>query len=225
MNKHIKALIEETQKHDVIMFDFDSTIVDSLKYWYYVQDKLTFKYLNIKPNKEFYEKRQDKINIKQAAQVFIELTNAKTTVNEVLNFWHTEMLKYYTTKIKPLKGIHKFLLYLKDSGKKLVLASATEINLLKKALTHFNLNIFDEIFTELTIGCCKACPEFFTQCLTKLKINNNNIFFFEDSFSSIASAFSVNIACCAIIHKYNKKRLKDFKNISKFTIRNYKKLG
>ncbi len=222
--QHIRSLIEEIDKHNIIMFDFDNTLVDSLKYWYKVQDKLAYKHYNLKPNMAFFEKRKDKINNQQAAQVFIELTNIKATANQVLNFWHEKMLKFYTEKIKLITGIKEFLLKLKNSGKKLVIASATDINLLKEALKHFNLNVFDEIFTEVTIGYCKAYPEFFEECLDKLNATYDNVFFFEDSFSSITSATELNIACCAVLHKFNKQHKKEFESLCKFTIKNYKKL-
>lgn len=222
--QYIRSLIEEINKHDIIMFDFDNTLVDSLKYWYKVQDKLAYKHYNIKPNKAFFEKRKDKINNQQAAKAFIEITNIEATANQVLKFWHEKMLEFYTTKIKPIIGIKEFLFKLKNNGKKLVIASATDINLLKKALKHFNLNVFDEIFTEETIGYCKSYPEFFEVCLDKLNATYDNVFFFEDSFGSISSAARLNIQCCAVIHKFNKQHKKEFENICKFTIKNYKKL-
>ena len=119
-------------------------------------------------------------------------------------------------------NIYIVLNQLKKQGKRLILATATNIDLIKKVLPHFNLDIFDEIYTEQSLSAGKNEIEFFQNLLNNIKEEPQNILFFEDSYVSIKNARKSNIDCCAIIHKYNKHHLDYFKENCELTIKNYK---
>lgn len=208
-----------TQK--IIMFDFDNTIVNSLDYWYFMQNKKMFKIYGKKVDKTFPEKRKGLTN-QETAELFVSLVGANKTYLEIWDEWHAYMKYHYINDIKMIKGVKEFLLDLKNKGKKLVLASATEDNLLKTALKHFDIEIFDEVFTEPSLKCGKRDPEFFKKCMEKLNCEADDIFFFEDSVSSLKSALSLGISCCGLIHKYNKTRIK---TLGIPVIKNYKKIN
>ena len=206
---------------NTIIFDFDNTLVDSLKYWFHEMNKTTFRLYRLKPDKNFVELRRGKNN-KEIAEIFLQLTGLKISTEEVFNCWHDLMYKRYTTSIKIISGAFEFLSKLKREGKRLILATATNIDLIKKILPHFNLDMFDEIYTEQTLSAGKNEIKFFENLLNNIKEEPQNILFFEDSYVSIKNARKSNIDCCAIIHKYNKHHLDYFKENCKLTIRNYK---
>ena len=121
-----------------------------------------------------------------------------------------------------LKGAKEFLFKLKAEGKKLVLASASDLSILKFALEHFGLmHIFDEFFTEQSIGNAKKEPEFFEKCINALNCSKEDILFFEDAVSSLKSALSVGITCCGVVHKLNRHKIKDLDILK---IKNYKNI-
>ena len=204
-----------------IIFDFDNTLVNSLKYWYYEMNKTTFKIYGKKPDKDFVRLRQGKSN-QEIAEIFLKLTSLKISTDEVFAQWNNLMYNNYTSKIKLILGAKDLLLKLKADGKKLILATATNIELIKKVLPHFGLDIFDEIYSENTLKIGKNNPEFFKLLMKKLKLNSDEIFLFEDSFESIMNAKQCNIECCALIHKFNKIHYTELKNNCKLIIKNYK---
>lgn len=209
---------------NIVVFDFDNTLVDSLKYWYKVQENLMFKKYGKKPDKRFCELRRGKNN-KQVAELFAELTNSNLTYQQVFDDWNTFMKYFYTNKIRLLKGAKQFLLNLKQQGKTIVLASATETEALQVALQHFGLSeIFDKVYTETIVGYSKKEPEFFDELLKLLDAKAEDVLFFEDFYFSIKNATSRGIETCAIVHKYNKKYLNEIKSICKVFIKNYSKL-
>ena len=57
-------------KQKIVMFDFDNTLVDSLKYWYYVQNKKMFKFYGKKVDRNFSKKRRGSTNL-DAAKLFV----------------------------------------------------------------------------------------------------------------------------------------------------------
>ena len=203
-----------------IIFDFDNTLVNSLGYWAKTEYKQLFKLYNKKPDKRFKKLKNGTSNA-QAAQIFIDLTNIDATIEEVFEKCDKLMLGYYTNNVKFIKGAKQYLLKLKKQGKKLILASATQMSLLTKALKHFELDMFEKVYSESTIGVGKNDPKFFETILTDLKTSADNVFLFEDSYTSIKNAKVNNIECCGIIHKYNKKYKKQIQQACKLVIKNY----
>ena len=207
---------------NIIMFDFDNTLVDSLKHWYKVQENLMFKKYGKKPSPEMEPRRHGKNN-RQVAELFIELANINVGYEQIFEDWFNFMEVRYTKQVKMLKGAKEFLQNLKQQGKKLVLASATEFELLQVALKHFGLiDLFDEVYTETNMGYAKIQPEFFDELLVKLDVTADEIFFFEDSYGSIKNATAKGIEVCAVVHKYNKKHLPKLNKMCKLLIKNYK---
>lgn len=204
-----------------IIFDFDNTLVNSLKYWYYEMNKTTFKIYGKKPDKDFVRLRQGKSN-QEIAKIFLKLTSLKISTDEVFAQWNNLMYNNYISKIKLIPGARELLLKLKTNGKKLILATATNIELIKQVLPHFELDIFDEIHSENTLKVGKNSPEFFNLLMKKLKLKSDEVFLFEDSFESIMNARKYNIECCALIHKFNKAHLTELKNNCRLVIKNYK---
>ena len=208
-------------KQKVILFDFDNTLVDSLKYWYDVQNKKMFLLYGKKVDKNYPQKRNGLTNL-ESAKLFVETTGVDKTPQEIKQECYDQMKICYINKIKMIKGAKEFLLSLKKRKKKLVLASATDLSLLKVALKHYEiLDLFDEVFTEQNIRRGKREKEFFEVAINKLGVKPKEILFFEDSVDSLKSAIEVGIPCCGIVHKYNKKRIK---NLDVLKIKNYKNI-
>ncbi|MBE7073634.1 MAG: HAD family hydrolase [Clostridiales bacterium] len=210
-------------EHQIIMFDFDNTLVKSLKFWHKVLDKETFWFFGKKPNKRMSQIRLG-ITIKETAEEFIKLAQIDATCNDVYSAWEKLMSKHYLNKIKMIKGAKEFLLKLKTEGKTLVLASATQDSLLKTALQHFNIDIFDYIFTEANTNVSKRNITFFHNILKQLKTKPENIAFFEDSVSSLTNASSLGIKCYAVIGDFNKQHKQQLSLMCENCIKNYKKL-
>lgn len=208
-------------QQEIIMFDFDNTLVKSLQCWHKVLDKETFKYFGKKPDKRMAKMRLG-ITIEETAKAFISLSNIDATCNQIYDVWEQLMSKHYLQKVKMINQAKNFLLQLKKEGKTLVLASATQDSLLKTALKHFNIDIFDHIFTESNIQESKRNIEFFHKVIEKLNTKPENITFFEDSVSSLTNASSLGINCYAVIGKFNKKNKRKLSIICKNTIKNYK---
>ena len=206
-----------------VFFDFDNTLVDSLRYWYKILNKDMFIKYNKKIDKDFPRKRKGLSNL-EIAQVFVDITGVDKTAVEINDEVYSQMEIYYKNKIHMLKGAKEFLLKLKTEGKKLILITATDLSLVKIALEHFGIyQIFEWIFTEESIGKHKRDTEFLEYCFSVVKCKKDDILLFEDSVASLKSAIRLGIDSFGIIHKYNKKTirklriplLKNYKNIEK----------
>ena len=204
-----------------VFFDFDNTIVDSLKFWNKLKYKIIPKLYSKKVNKKTREMldllgNTDYINsLKNIYKINDSFDNIKANIN-------SRILLLYTSKIKLIKNVKNFLEYLVSNDYKIVLASATDIAVLQTALKHFEIDkYFSFIFTEDNTGFQKPQPEFFEYCMKKLEAKPKDIFFFEDSVSSILSARKNDIKVCGVIHRFNKKLLKRHKDSCDLIIKNY----
>ncbi len=206
---------------EIVIFDFDNTIVNSLDYWHHVIDNLMFKKYGLKVDKNMRKRRLLGLSNREMARTFAELAKLEMSEEDVFDAWAEFMQFYYTKKVKLVKGVKEYLDFLRKQGKKIILASATEEPLLKLATKHFGLE-FDAIYTETTIGYIKKNPMFFKTVLNKLEVDASKVFFFEDSAGSLQSATSLGIDTCAIIHKLNKKHKNELKFVAKAVIKNYK---
>ena len=204
-----------------VFFDFDNTLVDSLKFWNKIKyrdipkiyskkvDKKTREMLDLLGNKDYIN------SLKEIYKIDDSFEQIKANINN-------KILTLYTSKIKLIKNVKNFLEYLALKNYKIVLASATDIEVLNVALKHFGIDKhFSYIFTEDNTGYQKPQPQFFEYCMKKLEAKPKDIFFFEDSVSSILSARKNDIKVCGIIHHFNKKLLKKYKDSCELIIKNY----
>jgi beta-phosphoglucomutase-like phosphatase (HAD superfamily) len=82
------------------MFDFDNTLVDSLKFWYDSIDRKAFKFFGLKQNKEFSVARRGLTN-REICECFVKHSGSDNLkVNDVIKFWHEKMIFNYQNKIK-----------------------------------------------------------------------------------------------------------------------------
>ena len=206
---------------EYIIFDFDNTLVDSLGYWAKTEFKQLFYIYGKKPDKRFKKLKSGTSNA-EAAQIFIDLAGVDITVEEVFSKTASLMEHYYTHNVKMIKGAKEYLLSLKEQGKKIVVASATNKPLLMVALKHFGLDWVDYVYSESTLNLGKNDVRFFESILKDLNTTSDNVLLFEDSLTSIKNARKNNIECVGVIHRFNRGHKKEFASCCKLVIKNYK---
>lgn len=204
----------------ILIFDFDNTLVNSLEFWLDVVDNQTFKKYGLKPNPEIKKVHGGKTN-KEIANSFIEISGLDISIDDVFNVWYELMFENYTKHIKFIKGAREFLNEMKNQQKTLVLASATGESLLKRVVDALNLDVFDFVCTENTIGHPKRDPEFFVELLKQLDAKPEDVLLFEDSIHSTRSATSIKIECVTLINSLNKVHLEEFQNLSTLIVKDY----
>lgn len=208
-------------KQQVILFDFDNTLVDSLKYWYKILNKDMFLKYNKKIDKDFPNKRKGLSNL-EIAQLFVDVTGVNRTAEEINQEVNQQMEIYYHNNVKFLKGAKEFLVKLKSEGKTLAIITATDLYLVEIALKHFGIfDLFSGVFSEKDVGRYKRNRDFFEYCFAKIKCAPEDVFMFEDAVGSLKSAISIGVECCGVIHKYNKTNIK---KLGVPLIRNYKNI-
>ena len=209
-------------KYKYILFDYDNTTVDSLKWWHKVMKKECFYYYGLKPNKKYLRGFANKTN-NQKADLFIQTTGVDATVPDIRELWDSKMANYYLTKVKLLKGIKPFLNFLKAKKYKILLVTASEYDVVAESLKNYGLDgYYGEIITETAMGYPKSDVRFFKKLLTKLNVSPDKVIFFEDFAESVENATLMGIDCVGVKHSINRKKHWKLHKFAKLVIKNYK---
>ncbi len=214
----------------VIIFDFDNTLVWSLKDWKQMIDHDTATHFGVEENLDF-EKTRHGLSNRDTAALFIQMHPVNTTVNYIIDFWYKYMEDKYKTSVKMVDGVLDFLQSLREKGYTLVLASATGKSLLYKAIDIFDLRkYFDHIVCEDDVGKSKKDPDIFLKILEMTSARVEECLYIEDSHIAINTAKGLGFDCVGIISELNEKHLESISKNCILTANNFssdlvKKLG
>ncbi|MBR2024968.1 MAG: HAD family hydrolase, partial [Clostridia bacterium] len=121
------------------------------------------------------------------------------------------MQKYYDNDIVLKDGVYDMLLRLKNAGVKMVLATATDRNVVEKILTRLNIReFFSAIFTSKEVGKGKRCPLIFEKALEFLGTDKETTYVFEDAIHAMKTCYDNGFK---IVGVYDKNVFGDEKEV------------
>jgi len=126
-----------------VIFDFDGTIVDSIKCLFDVYNQIARKYkLNlITPELEAELKHKDMKALTDMLEFKEDPSKQPLIFRDAIEILQEKM----RNEIQPIKGIQQVLQNLKRQGVKLWLLTSNQKNIVEPLLDEFNLNLFDMI--------------------------------------------------------------------------------
>lgn len=206
---------------DYAIFDMDGTLLDSMHIW----DTASGAFLmmrGIVPREfDLFRKQGYKTGI----SYMIEEYDLNMSFEEVLDGLQ-EILWFYYSNIAPIKdGVKDFLQFLKNNGVKMVVATATESRMAKKALERNEiLEYFEEVFSMHEIGIHKSDSAAFEY--VKNAIHAEGVgYVFEDALYAIETAKSAGYKVVGIEDYSNEDDRDDIKRIADFYAENYEQVA
>ena len=202
------------------IFDMDGTLLDSMHIW----DTASGAFLmmsGIVP-KEFDLFRKQ--GYKGGIDYMIDEYKLNMTFDEVLDELQ-KILWFYYSNVAPIKdGVKEFLQALKDNGVKMVVATATESKMAKKALERNGiLDYFEDVFSMHEIGIHKNDPAAFEY--VKNAIHADGVgYVFEDALYAIETAKAAGYKVIGIEDYSAEDERDEIKKIVDFYAENYKQV-
>ena len=221
-----------------IIFDLDGTIVDTNGMWAYIDCEI-IKRLSSKIEDprfisrlmfEFFSSNNEGDSFKiyyDYLRVIYDLN--VSDVNEVLELKDKLFGIYCKEKIKLKDGVLDFIIFLKDNGFKIGIATTSDSNtvnnyfdseLIIRELRQRNLmcsfsDLFDIILTSDDVKFTKPNPEIYLKVISLFGVRNQDCLVFEDSMIGVKAAKGALIDVCSVYDEWiNQDEIKDIVDYS-----------
>ena len=188
------------------IFDMDGTLVDSLMLWDIIWKKFGSAFCadGVFTPSAADDKAVRTMTLKDAMNHIHMQYNIGKTGNELLETANRIMNDFYSKEVMLKDGVAEFLEYCNVNGIKMCIASATEIELIKIAVKHCNIEkYFMDILSCAQIGKGKDEPDIYLKALECLGTSAAETCIFEDSHIAICTADKLGIKTVGIYDKYN----------------------
>ena len=167
------------------IFDMDGTLLDSMGYWKICNRKVLESY-RYPMNPEVAAKIR--VISSRDTSNLVEEAGLDSSDNAFARFLQY-MDEYYATEILPRPGAREYLERLTDAGHVCVMASATPMDNVKRALDKAGLlKYFTAVYDTTSFGCGKGKTEFFTRLCALHGCAPEDSVLVEDSFYSMNTA-------------------------------------
>lgn len=188
------------------IFDMDGTLVDSLFFWDSLYTKIGLHYLgdaSFRPSDTVA--RAVRTMIYSDAMAYLNKECGLT--DDADDFWAFTsggLGEFYTTEAHAKSGACELLEYLRSNGIKIALASATTMNEIKKAITHYDMaKYFDAVLSCADIGIGKEHPDIYLMASEALGLPVDDLCVVEDSYIALETAKKAGFATIGVFDKYS----------------------
>ncbi len=182
-----------------VIFDFDGTVVDSIKFMFDVYNQIAKKYKLsvITPELEVELKHK---HIKAWFDMFEDgISKQPLLLRDGAKIFYKKM----KSEIQPIKGIQQVLQNLKHQGVKLWLLTSNKKNIVETLLDEFNLNLFDIIDTGSDL---LEKANRITKRRTEAGYANHQVCYVGDEIRDIIACREAGISIIAVNWGYNSEQ-------------------
>ena len=216
---------------EVIIFDLDGTLINTIDIWNKV-DYLVLKKYKINISKKEIQKIRDNYLLNNTNDnIYLNYSKylvEKYNISIDYETFYKERIKISNkllSNVKPKQLVLKTLRELKRKNYLLVIATAStnnEIELYKKNNYMKKLfYYFDLIVTNNDIKNKKPNPEIYEYILKKIRLKKKKLLVIEDSYIGLLCANNIGIEKVYLENKYSKKDYNNIKKISEYKLKNY----
>lgn len=169
------------------IFDMDGTLLDSMPVWYDIGSELLRK-RGVRPNPDL-DRTLKPMTLEEAARYLISEYQLHEKEKDIIDDINNLLRSHYAETIPLKPGVKKFLGRLRNSGVRMCVATATDIELTRSALKRLGvIDYFEDILTCGQAGMGKDNPVFFFRALELIHTAVAETAVFEDSLYAIRTA-------------------------------------
>lgn len=198
-NSKKKRLEEVWKEKDLIIFDFDGTLLDSMPMWGHIGTEYIISQ-GITPPPDL-EERLISMTLEQSGQFYIKELGLKKTVEEYMQDILQLVDHKYRCVLELKPGAAEFLRLVSEHGKKICILTTTIHSCVEAAVVNRGLDRWispDRIFTCSEIGMSKTSPDIYCYTVKKMGSTPERSLVFEDAPFAIRSAKQAGCTVCAV---------------------------
>lgn len=187
------------QKKELVIFDFDGTLLDSMSMWDHVGTEYILSQ-GITPPADM-EQRLISKTLEESGQYYIEELGLQKTVEEYLQDIYRLVDHKYRFDLVLKPGAKAFVKQMYDAGKKLCILTTTGRPCVEAAAAHYGLDAyipFDKIFTCGEIGLSKRKPDIYRLVAEKMGCTPEKTICFEDAPFAVKNAKLAGCTICSV---------------------------
>lgn len=201
------------------IFDLDGTLLDSMPVW----NTLASAYLRTigETPRADVDAAVGSFSLQQAARYFQTEYGVALSEESIVDGVKALIRHFYETEVQPKPGVSAFLQQLSRQGVKMCVATATDAQLARAALTRCGLmHFFAEIITCDEVGAGKDQPLIYREALKTLGTPQSKTLVFEDARHALQTAKADGFITVAV-HDDGEPDWEHMKRISHYAMNDF----
>ncbi len=205
------------------IFDMDGTILDSMGIW----AKIDIDFLNARGLEvpDDYMEKVGPMSYREMADYTIQRFQLKEKPEDLIQEWDDRAIAAYSGQVKLKDGAKDYLLFLKEQGVKLALATASGPPLFEPALKNNGVyHLFDAVSH---VGECargKGFPDIYLLSAEKLGVAPEDCAVFEDILDGIQGAKAANMYTVGVYDAYAVQQTQAIQALADQYIKSFREL-
>ena len=201
------------KRQEHIIFDVDGVLIDSMPIWERSASLYLKQVWNIDAESSI-DKNCATLSLLEAAAYIKQLYPQIDVADRVLADGVAVFIRERYWQAEPRPGMQKTIHALKEQGYHLYLATASETENVKGALTKLGVwDCFDAIYTCTDIGYSKSYEEYYMKVAQCIGVPCKNLIMVEDSLHSMITAKKAGLTVAAVYEPYSVADVKAIRDI------------
>jgi len=195
------------------IFDLDGTILDSMPIWYSAAERF-LKGIGIEAEPGI-DRAMFSMSMTEGAEFLKDRYHLDMDPREIIEGINRTIEDFYAYHAPLKEGVKKFLEGMREAGVKMVIATATDRNVLEPALERLDvMRFFDRIFTTTEIGAGKTRPDIYHAAARHMGTLPEETWVFEDALYAIKTAKSAGFRTVGVYDPYSADDWEEIRSIS-----------
>lgn len=187
------------------IFDLDGTLLDSMFIWDSIAEDY-LRSLGIEP-RENLNKAFEGFTMTDAANYYRTHYGVTLTVDEIIDGVGALIAHKYDTEAKLKPGASEYLLFLRERGVGMCVATATDRAIAQKTLERLGaLEFLEGIVTCAEVGRGKDKPDIYRAALDILGTKNEETLVFEDALFALKTAKADGFPAVGVYDRFEKRQ-------------------